>query len=751
MEVLEKTDKIKQKNIEVNQNKKIKNTDLEKESIKKFNEFIKNCWRCKTDEDKKLLWKAFYFANNAYKGIKKTPNEYYIDHSISVAKIVMYDIGLGIKSTIAALLHDIIDETDIQIDNIRNIFGDKIASILSGLTKIRKVIDNQSVVQAEAFRKILLTLSDDIRVIFIKIADRLHHIRTIENYSDKKQIKIVTEAINVYVPLAHRLGLYNIKTELEDLTLKYTQPDVYNNILNKIALTEKKRIQFITKFSFPITKALSLQNFEFEIDGRTKSVFSIWKKMQKKDVCFEEVYDLFAIRIVFKPSLPENEKKECWKIYDTVTGIYDKAYPGRIRDWVNKPKANGYEALHLTVMSKQNRWVEVQIRSKKMDEIAEKGYASHWKYKGIKDKSSELDIWINQIKEKLKNSNGGNFDFFDSFNINVFSSEILVFTPKGKIITLPKDATVLDFAFEIHSDLAYRCIGAKIGHTVVPINYKLNSGDIIEILTLKKQKPLKKWLSFVVSSKAKNSLNKIFYNEKQDNIKTGKKIFKHLIAKNKILINSKILKDILKHYKLNSKKELYLKIGNGLIEKKSFIKKLKEKSYNKLIKYWKLQFSEKELLNTFKTKNANISELEKKSLIEIASCCKPIPGDEVVGLKSATGKLIIHKANCLKVDTLIVKSLDKPIKVNWKSQELVSKLHSIEVTGKDIMGIANKITSIIVTELNINIKSLHFDTLNNKFYGTIEIYAINTEVVENLNSKLLLINGIESVKQIKNN
>jgi len=752
MNVIEKVEKIEEKNLLTSQKNKGEYVDIDVETIKKFDNFIKNCWRCKKKEDKELLWKAFHFANKAFKGIKKTPDEYYIDHSISVAQIVMYDIGLGVKSGIAALLHDIIDETDIQIDNIRNVFGDKVASILSGLTKIRKVIDNQNIVQAEAFRKILLTLSDDIRVIFIKIADRLHHIRTIESYSKKKQLKTVTEAMHVYVPLAHRLGLYNIKTELEDLTLKYTHPVVYDEISGKIALTEKSRIQFITKFSFPITKTLSLQNFEFEIDGRTKSIYSIWKKMQKKNVSFEEVYDLFAIRIVFNPSSPENEKDECWKIYSSITEIYEKANPGRIRDWITKPKQNGYEALHLTVLSPQNRWVEIQIRSKRMDDIAEKGFASHWKYKGIKDKKSELDIWINEIKDKLQNSNGGNFDFFDSFNINLFSSEILVFTPKGKIITLAKDATVLDFAFEIHSDLALTCIGAKIGHTVVPINYKLNSGDIVEVLTSKKQRPVKKWFSYVITSKAKKALNKVFYEEKQFHIREGKKIFKYIIAKNKILVDTKIFKKVLKHYNVTTKKDFYFKVGNGLIEKNDLLSKLKEKSSNKLVKYWKLQFSENDLLKTFEDKNAKIkiSELQKKSIIEISSCCNPMPGDEVIGYKSDIGKVIIHKSNCSKIDSLVNKSSKKIVKLNWTSKEVVSKLYRFEITGEDVVGIANKITSIIAIELDINIKSLHFDTLNNKFYGLVDVYIAKSEVLEKLKIKLATINGIEVVKLIKN-
>ncbi|MBN1250879.1 MAG: bifunctional (p)ppGpp synthetase/guanosine-3',5'-bis(diphosphate) 3'-pyrophosphohydrolase [Bacteroidales bacterium] len=747
MSVVEK--EIKSQDKELFSDKKINDEyeNVEKESIQKFKDFITKCRRLKKNEDQELLWKAFYFANNAFKGIKKNPSEYYIEHSINVAKIVVNDIGLGTKSAIVALLHDIVDETDIQIEDIKTIFGDKIASILSGLTKIREVIDSQNIVQAEAFRKILLTLSADIRVIFIKIADRLHHMRTIKEYSEKKQLKTVAESLYVYVPLAHRLGLYNIKTELEDLSLKFKHPEIYNEIASKISGTEKKRIQFITNFSLPIIKSLSLQNIDFEIDGRAKSIYSVWSKMQKKNIRFEEVYDLFAIRIVFNPSSPEKEIEECWKIYSSVTKIYEKANPGRIRDWITQPKQNGYEALHLTVLSPQNRWVEVQIRSKRMNEIAEMGFASHWKYKGIEDKKSELDVWIGEIKDKLNGNSESTLDFFDSFNINLFSSEILVFTPKGKIITLPKDATVLDFAFEIHSDIALSCIGAKIGRTVVPVNYQLSSGDIVEVLTSSNQRPVEKWFNYVVTNKAKKALSKVFNEEKQYYIREGKKAFKYLIAKNKIIIDFKILKKTLKYFNLSTKKDLYLQIGNETIDKIVLIKIIKEKSTNKFVKYWKLQFSETDLLKTLEHKESKIKidELKLNSFIEIASCCNPIPGDEVIGCESDEGKICIHKSNCKELKSDINQECKEIIKAKWTAQEIASKLYRIELTGEDIAGLANKVTSIIAVELDINIKSLHFDTLHNKFYGMVDIYIADNEVINNLVEKLRNIKGVEQV------
>jgi len=713
----------------------------------KFSDFIKNCRRCKDPEEVKLLWRAFDLAYNAFDGIKKNSREFYIEHSIEVAKIVTNEIGLGVKSAIAAILHDIVDETDFQIDDIEQNFGEKTASILKGLTKVREVIDSQNIVQAEAFRKILLTLSDDIRVIFIKIADRLHHMRTIDAYSESKRVKTITESLYIYVPLAHRLGLYNIKTELEDLSLKFKHPEVYKEISSKISGSEKERTQFITNFSLPIIKELDAQGIEFEIEGRTKSIYSIWTKMQKKHVSFNEVYDLFAIRIVFTPNNTDNEIEECWKIYSLVA----KRYPPkveRIRDWITTPKPNGYEALHITVLGPKDRWVEVQIRSKRMNELAEIGFAAHWKYKGITDKKTELDHWINEIKEKLGDSNHFAQDFFDSFNLNLFSSEVLVFTPKGEIITLPKDATVLDFAFEIHTDLAYNCIGAKIGRNVVPLNHVLSSGDIVEILSSTNQKPSEQWFHYVTTSKSRKGLNKVFNIERSHDINEGKKNFKYLIAKHNMFVDNKVIKKILKHYHLSSKKELYLQIGRDSIDKSDLISIINEKATVGMMKYWKLRLLD-EKQRDLKRKIYNLDELEEMKLpdfVEIAECCKPKPGDLVIGCELPQNKIIVHKSDCQILKNTPGQVGKRYIKAEWIIKELLSRLFKIELSGIDRPGIANQVTSLISNELNVNIKSLHFDTNSNLFYGFIEVFLPNDEVCNDLVNSIKRIDGINEVR-----
>jgi GTP diphosphokinase / guanosine-3',5'-bis(diphosphate) 3'-diphosphatase len=717
---------------------------------KNFEDFLKNCYKCREPEDQKLLWKAFDLANKAFEGIKKNSREYYIEHSIAVAKIVTEEIGLGVKSAISALLHDVVDETELQLDDIEQNFGPKTAAILKGLAKVREVLDSQNVVQAEAFRKILLTLSDDLRVIFIKIADRLHHMRTLDAYTHKKQVKTVTESLYVYVPLAHKLGLYNVKTELEDLSLKFKHPDIYAEIDAKISIGEKERTQYITNFSLPIIKSIDEQNIPFEISGRTKSIYSIWSKMQVKNVGFEQVYDVFAIRIVFKPSSLDKEIEECWKIYSIIAQKY-KPKPDRIRDWITTPKPNGYEALHVTVLGPKNRWVEVQIRSERMNDVAEIGFAAHWKYKGITDKQSELDLWMKEIKQKLGGTNQSSLDFFDSFNLNIFTSEILVFTPSGEIITLPKDATVLDFAFEIHSSLAYQCIGAKIGRNVVGINHVLSSGDIVEILNSSNQKPTEKWFQYVTTPKARKGLNKLFSNEQQVKVEEGKLLFKNLINKDNILVDNKVIKKILKHYQLTTKKDLYLKIGTKRIEIEDLTTVLKAKATDRLVKYWKVQFSDQETIDKLKRQDTTfeVDEMKLHRFIEISTCCNPRPGDKIIGCERTDGKIFLHRADCQVIKNKEERTCNKIIKAHWAPRELLSQLCRIELSGKDRTGIANQVTSVISSELNVNIKSLHFDTRNEIFYGMVDVYIASDETMEELLKKIKKIEGITSVKRVK--
>ncbi|MDF1547714.1 MAG: RelA/SpoT family protein [Bacteroidales bacterium] len=715
-----------------------------------FENFIKKCRRCRDEKDQKMLWEAFNIANLEFEGIKKNSQEFYIEHSVAVAKIVINEIGLGVKSAISALLHDIVDETDFQIDDIEQNFGAKTASILKGLSKVREVLDSQNVVQAEAFRKILLTLSDDIRVIFIKIADRLHHMRTLSAYSEKKKLKTVTESLYVYVPLAHRLGLYNIKTELEDLSLKFKHPEIYQEINSKISGSEKERTQFITNFSLPIISELDAQGIQFDIDGRTKSIYSIWSKMQKKHVSFDEVYDLFAIRIVFNPSSPEKEIEECWRIYSLIAKMYHPKVD-RIRDWITSPKPNGYEALHVTVLGPKDRWVEVQIRSKRMNDLAEIGFAAHWKYKGISDKETDLDIWIKEIKDKLGDSSDSSQDFFDSFNLNIFASEVLVFTPSGEIVTLPKDSTVLDFAFEIHTDLAFNCIGAKIGRNVVPLNHVLSSGDIVEILSSTSQKPSEQWFHFVTTTKARKALNKVFNSEKIHHIETGRKIFKYLVAKNNILVDGKVLKNLLKHFSLSTKKELYLQIGNEAIAQNELVAVLKEKATDRLIKYWKLQFSDADILENIKKLNPalEVDEMKLHAYVEIAKCCNPQPGDDITGCQMVDGRISLHRADCEILNSGSGHTCQRVVRAQWTPKELMSQLYRIELSGSDRPGIANQVTTLISTELNVNIKALHFDTHSDIFYGMIDIYIANEEIIKDLAGRLQRLKGIDAVKTFK--
>ncbi len=481
-----------------------------------FNNFIANCNRCTSSESQQTVLKAFEIAQQAFDGIKKNSGEYYIEHSVAVAKIVATEIGLGTKSIVAAMLHDVLDETDLQIEEVEQIFGSKISAILRALTKVREVIDGQGVIQAQAFRKVLLSLSDDIRVTFIKIADRLHHIRTLNLYSYRVQEKTVNEVLLVYAPLAHRLGLYNIKTEFEDLSFKYKHPHLHHYINSKIIGSKKKRVQLITNFTLPIETELNKLGIDFEISGRTKSIYSIWQKMKRKNISFEEVYDVFAIRIVFNPSSPDKEIEECWRIFDIIKNMGQPIKKDRIRDWLTKPKENGYSALHLTVQYKQKVWIEIQIRSKRMNDIAEVGFASHWKYKGVEDKESELDLWIKEIKEKLESDDDSLQRFFDNFNLDKFSSEILVFSSKGEAVNLPKNATVLDFAFKINPKTAVHCIGAKKNRRLVSRFDKLNSGDIIEILSSDKQEPKLEWIHSLKTTEAKAILNEYFNLKTED-------------------------------------------------------------------------------------------------------------------------------------------------------------------------------------------------------------------------------------------
>ncbi|MCX6258020.1 MAG: RelA/SpoT family protein, partial [Bacteroidia bacterium] len=567
----------------------ISDPESEKAQIDKlFENLLSGCPRCLSPEDQKLITKAFEFAFEAHKGIRRKSGELYIIHPIEVARIAASEIGLGTTAVISALLHDVVEDTDYSLEDIENLFGKKIATIVDGLTKLSGVFEQDTSIQAENFKKLLLTLSDDVRVILIKLADRLHNMRTLDSLAADKQLKMSGETLFIFAPLAHRLGLYAIKTELEDLSFKYGNPKMYAEISEKIKDTRKSSNEQIESFIKPIRESLIAHNFNFQICGRHKSIYSVWNKMQQKNIAFEEIYDLFAIRIVFDPKPDIPEKNQCWDIYTLVTEIYHPK-PDRIRDWLSIPKANGYEALHLTVMGPEGRWTEVQIRSVRMNEIAERGYAAHWEYKGNYSQEGGLEGWLKRIRELLQNPDSNALEFLDDFRMNLYASEIIVFTPKGLMKILPKSATVLDFAYDIHSGIGKKSIGAKVNHQLADIYYQLKSGDQVEILTSEKQKPHAEWLDHVVTAKAKASIKDSLKTERKELIKKGMEILDQKVKELNLRIDSRIFKKIMDYHRMVNKDDLYYRIAREIIVLDNLDKIIRKKSRNKFIRYWKLQ------------------------------------------------------------------------------------------------------------------------------------------------------------------
>ena len=556
---------------------------------KEFSLLKDNLYRCDNPGDKELIEKAFNYANKAHRDMYRNSGEPYIIHPIHVARIVNQEIGLGARSVAAALLHDVVEDTDVTLENISKEFGTKIASLIDGLTKISGTYNKEShSLQAENFRKMLMTLSDDIRVILIKIADRLHNMRTLDSMPEHKRMKVAGETIYLYAPLAHRLGLFAIKTELEDLSFKFRHPRIYEEIARKVKMDEKKNLALINRFSLPIIEELNNNNIIFDISGRFKSIYSIWKKMQSKNVPFEEVYDLLAVRIVFEPGPEMSERAQCWQIYSLITDIYTPK-PDRLRDWISRPKSNGYEALHLTVMGPEGRWVEVQIRSQRMDDIAERGFAAHWKYKGdMLQTESELDRWLKHIREMLANPMSDPLTFLDEFKMSLFSSEIMVFTPKGLLVNLPKGASALDFAYEIHTDIGNKAIGAKVNYKLLPVSTPLQSGDQVEIITSNIARPDKEWLEYAHTAKAKNAIKDALRDESTDRIQKGMDMLEKKLGEVGVLPNSDIIKKLLDYYELLNKDELYSRIGLGVINLDDLRKVLKKAPEGSLRKYWKL-------------------------------------------------------------------------------------------------------------------------------------------------------------------
>ncbi|MBN2273250.1 MAG: bifunctional (p)ppGpp synthetase/guanosine-3',5'-bis(diphosphate) 3'-pyrophosphohydrolase [Bacteroidales bacterium] len=730
-----------------------------------LNALINNCTRCYRKGDKALIRKAFKIAHDAHKDIRRKSGDPFIMHPLAVGRIVSEEMGLGVTSIVSSLLHDIVEDTDYTLEDITNHFGEKIASIVDGLTKISGVFDKNSSFQAENFRKMLLTLSDDVRVILVKLADRLHNMRTLDALPTHKQLKISAETLYLYAPLAHRMGFYAIKTELEDLSLKYRYPKIYRELEESIKLKAKSHQEFIKEFSKPIHEQLSKNNIRHEINGRYKSIYSIWHKMQSKSIPFEEVYDLMAIRIVFDPIPDLPEKTQCWNIYSMITDIY-MPKPERIRDWVSTPKANGYEALHATVMGPKGNWVEIQIRSRRMDEIAERGFAAHWKYKTETSHESELDKWIKRIRELLESTNYDALEFLDDFKLNLFASEIFIFTPKGDIKTLPVNSTVLDFAYEIHTNIGHTAIGAKVNHKLVPLNHVLKSGDQVEIITSETFHPRRDWLSIVITAKAKAAIKSLLKSDTKNRIEKGKRMLEEKLMEIKLRPSARVMRKLMPAYEVANKDELYSKIGTGIILLDNLPEILKKNTISKWVNYWSLQLgrsSEKIRKNQAENNASNRSDKRTPFLLTenidesppdyiIAKCCNPIPGDNVVGFikeESKTGKVIVHQSKCSEAIKLLSSHNELYVPVKWTTHRFLSFLVQIKISGIERFGIFHDITTVITEELNVNIRGINLNSHDGIWEASMELYVHDTRDVNNLIMGLSRIKGVESVERVE--
>ncbi|MCF6332293.1 MAG: RelA/SpoT family protein [Draconibacterium sp.] len=701
--------------------------------------------------------KAFRFANAAHDGIKRKSGEPYIIHPIAVAKIVAKDLGLGATSIVASLLHDVVEDTEYRLSDIENMFGDKVALIVDGLTKLSGDFNTR---QALTLKKILMTLSDDVRVILIKIADRLHNMRTLDSMMPHQKIKIAGETLFLYVPLAHRLGLYAIKTELEELSFKYKHSEEFNQISYLLHNQKDTRNYLVNKFIKPINEKLIAEGFQCEVTHRLKTSYSIWQKMQKKGVSFNEIYDILAIRIIIKTKPETSEKRQCFDVLSIVTDIY-KPKPDRIRDWINLPKVNGYESLHVTVMGPQGKWVEVQIRTERMDEIADRGFAAHYRYKDISTYEIELETWLERIRDVLKNPDTDAFEFLDDFKLNLYGSEINVFTPKGDMVSIPQNSTIIDFAYEIHTDLGNKCIGAKLNSKLVPISHVLQSGDQIEILTSENQTPKLNWLNFTTSAKAHSKIKAAFKLEKSKHIENGKIIVEKEIKKANAPLTGNNLKKIIGHFNLNNKEQLYSEVGMGFLEIKNMKEILGKKSKNKLIKYWNITFGNKKKEVDFEEDGSSSKKIDKKKTFllkegqdnisySLAKCCNPIPGEQVIGYLSTDDHVIIHRAECKELAKYLSNQGERIVTAEWTKFKRQSYLSRLQLEGFDRLGIVNEVTTIISKENNINMRSVKFDTHEGIFKGDLFLYIHNTNDLNNLIERLKKIKGIDNISRVEN-
>jgi GTP pyrophosphokinase len=725
-----------------------------KEIAKEYKELLRISYRTLSAKDKKLIRKAFETAVEAHKDQRRKSGEAYIFHPIAVAKIVAYEIGLDATSIASALLHDVVEDTHFSLADIEQMFGEVVARIVDGLTKISSLQkDGDISLQAENFRKMLLTLNDDIRVIIIKIADRLHNMQTMDAMRSDKQVKIASETLYIYAPLAHRIGLYNIKTELEDLSLKYTEPEVYTDILGKIKESKEEQDQYIEDFSKTLSDALDKEEIEFEIKGRPKSIYSIRKKILKQNISFEEVYDKFALRIIYA-SKPEQEKFLAWKIYSIVTD-YFRPNPTRLRDWISSPKTTGYEALHITVMGPKGRWVEVQIRSERMNEIAEKGYAAHYKYKHENEAQDEqgLDLWLNRLQEALENNEMNAVDFVEQFKLNLYSKEIFVFTPKGDLKSLPKRATVLDFAFSIHTDVGYQTRGAKVNGKIVALSRILKSGDQVEIITSSTAKPTKNWLDYATTARARTKIKSALKEKRKLIAADGKEVLRRKLKSQRISLNEKTVNEMVVFFKLKTSLDLFYRVGIGTIDNKD-IKDFATSRSNVLVSFIKNKIRRSPQQNATQGDDVtdNYDQLvfgddEQKLDYKLSACCNPIPGDEVFGFTTIKDGIKVHKKNCPNAIQLQSNFAYRILKAKWidSSQEEFSA--TIKLTGIDDIGLVSVITGEISKNLNVNILNIAFSSNDGVFEGKLVIKVKNNSILTTLIERLKKIDGIDKVKR----
>ena len=720
----------------------------------KWNELMESCKKiCKNEEDRNFIKRAFFLAKEAHQGVRRRSGEPYFLHPIAVAQIVVDEIGLGVKSVVAALLHDVVEDTDYTVEDMEHIFGHKIATMVDGLTKMSGVFNADTSKQAEYFRKVLLTLSDDVRVILIKIADRLHNMRTLGSMPQNKQVKITGETIYLFAPLAYRLGLYAIKTELEDLCMKYRFPKEYEEITRQINETSAAREEYIRKFNAPIIEALDRNGIKYEISGRIKSVYSIWTKMVRKQIPFSEIYDLFAIRIVFQPLEFPSEKTQCWQVYSSITDIYTPK-PDRLRDWISIPKANGYEALHSTVMGPDGIWVEVQIRTQRMEEIAERGFAAHWKYKhnSISHDEDEFDKWLKMIRTALESPAQNAIDFLDNFKLSLYTNEIAVFTPKGEARRLPFGATALDFAYDVHTKIGNGAIGAKINHKIMPITTTLSSGDQVEIISSESAKPKAEWLEYVLTTKAKQAIKNFLKREQEHNLQRGMTMLEEKLATLNITPNNRVIRKLIEAYSCNNKDELYTKIGAGIVTLDNLEKVVKTNSKNKILKFWTLFIKDQEddLEEENTPANKEAKHQENHEHLVVADCCHPLPGDKVVGYKDPlTHQIIVHKASCDELNRLASQHGECIVKeeIKWSQYKTQSSLATIEIVGIDRMGLLVDLANVVTNDFSINMRQVNIQSHDGIFEGTLSLYVRDAESLNDLQDRLRRIKGMESVKR----